>query len=143
MNMSSARHPQTDGQSEKLNQCIETFLHCMVHACPKKWSDWLALAEYWYNTAHHSAINTTPFFALYGYHPRHLGVESLAATHNPDLAGWMQQSAAATELIKHHLLRAQQCMKHQEDKNRTERVFQVGDFMYLKMQPYLQLSLGR
>lgn len=143
MNMSSARHPQTDGQAEKLNQSMETFLRCMVSACPKKWADWLPLAEYWYNTSHHSAINTTPFHALYGYHPRHLGVEALSKAQAPDLAGWLQEKAAISELVKHHLLRAQQRMKAQEDKQRTERSSAVGDMVYLKLQPYVQMSLGR
>lgn len=50
LRMSSAYHPQTDGQTERVNQCMETYLRCFVHACPTKWSSWLSLAEFWYNT---------------------------------------------------------------------------------------------
>lgn len=55
LNMSSAYHPQTDGQTERLNQCLGTHLRCMINDCPSKWSRWPALAEYWYNTTYHSA----------------------------------------------------------------------------------------
>lgn len=49
LRMSTAYHPQSDRQTERFNQCLETFLRRYVHACPSKWSDWRHLAEYWYN----------------------------------------------------------------------------------------------
>ena len=67
--MSSSYHPQTDGQTERLNQCIEAFLRCTVHACPKQWSKWLPLAEFWYNSNYHSALGHTPLEVLYGHQP--------------------------------------------------------------------------
>lgn len=70
LNMSSARHPQTDGQTERVNQCLETFLRCFVNSCPHKWHSWLALAEFWYNTTYHSTLQKTPFQVLYGHQPR-------------------------------------------------------------------------
>ena len=77
LRMSSAYHPQTDGQTERVNQCLETFLRCFVNSCPSKWLDWLSSAEYWYNTSAHSAIGCSPFEALYGYAPHSLGLPSV------------------------------------------------------------------
>ncbi|CAL9217962.1 unnamed protein product [Arabidopsis halleri] len=48
--MSSAYHPQSDGQMEVINRCVEQFLRCFVHERPKQWSFMLPCAEYWYNT---------------------------------------------------------------------------------------------
>jgi hypothetical protein len=46
LRLSYAYHPQTDGQIEHVNQCMEMFLCCFVSACPRKWLSWLYLAEY-------------------------------------------------------------------------------------------------
>ncbi|WVZ58303.1 LOW QUALITY PROTEIN: hypothetical protein U9M48_008586, partial [Paspalum notatum var. saurae] len=62
--MSSSYHPQTDGQTERVNQCLENFLRCVVHSCPRKWHKWIALAEFWYNTTFHSALGRSPFEVL-------------------------------------------------------------------------------
>lgn len=84
LHMSSSYHPQSDGQTERLNQSMETFLHCFVNSCPSKWSSWLAFAEFWYNFSPHSAIGRSPFEALYGYLPRHFGI-SVLDVHVPEL----------------------------------------------------------
>lgn len=72
LKMSSSYHPQTDGQTERANQCLETYLRCLVHSCPGNWSKWLALAEYCYNTCYHSALGRTPFEVIYGHLPESL-----------------------------------------------------------------------
>jgi hypothetical protein len=75
--MSSAYHPQTDGQTERLNQSLEAFLRCTVHSCPKQWSKWILVAKFWYNTTTHSALGKSPFEVLYGYSPRQLRIANL------------------------------------------------------------------
>lgn len=100
LNMSSSYHPQTDGQTERLNQCLETYLRCFIQAYPSKWSQWLSLAEYWYNTTHHSAHGKTPFEVLYGQPPRHFGISPSSAATVPNLQEWLQERAAMTKAIQ-------------------------------------------
>jgi transposase InsO family protein len=56
LRMSTTYHPQSDGQTERVNQCLETFLKCFVNAYPKNWLQFLPLAQFWYNTSFHSDI---------------------------------------------------------------------------------------
>lgn len=77
LHLENAYHPQTDGQTERVNQCLETYLRCMCNNQPKKWMNWLSLAEYWYNTNFHTSLKCSPFAALYGYSPPQLGLGSL------------------------------------------------------------------
>jgi hypothetical protein len=72
--MSTVYHLQSDGQTECVNQCMEIFLICFVNGCPRKWVQWLPLAEFWYNTSLHSAIGRSPFEALYDYYPMQFGL---------------------------------------------------------------------
>lgn len=66
---SSAYHPQTDGQPEVVNKCIETYLRCMCFDNPSQWSKWISLAEWWYNTNYHTATRHTPYELVYGQPP--------------------------------------------------------------------------
>lgn len=100
LHMSSSYHPQSDGQSERVNQCLETYLRCFVHSCPAKWSSWLSLAEYWYNTSYHSSLGKTPFYVLYGNHPQQLGVEPPDSTDISDLDDWLQDRSYMQQLVQ-------------------------------------------
>lgn len=61
---------QSDGQTERVNRCLETFLRCFVHSYLRQWKQWLDQVEFWYNTSWHSALGRSPFEVLYGYPPR-------------------------------------------------------------------------
>lgn len=65
LRMSITYHPETDDQTEVLNRTLEQYLRCFVHDTPSKWSQFLSLAEWCYNTAVHSATGITPFEATY------------------------------------------------------------------------------
>ena len=66
---SSSYHPQSDGQTEIVNKCLEGYLRCFVFDKQTQWVKWLPLAEWWYKTSFHTAAKITPFMELYGYHP--------------------------------------------------------------------------
>lgn len=142
LRMSSAYHPQSDGQIERVNQSVEAYLRCFIQACPTKWSDWLALAEFWYNTNFHSSLNKSPFEVLYGHTPKHFGIEGVDVCAVPDLETWLKERQNMTQLLQRQLLRVQQRMNHQADKKQTERSFSVGEHVWLKLQPYVQTSVA-
>lgn len=78
---SSAYHPQTDGQTERVNKCIENYLRCMTSNRPQNWKKWLCLAEWWYNTNFHTSLQGTPFEALYGFTPPQISLGPLLETY--------------------------------------------------------------
>lgn len=141
--LSSAAHPETDGQTERVNQCIETYLRCMCSRFPKKWSEWIPLAEWWYNTTYHSTIKRSPFEALYGYSPPQLGYGPHLMAKNVGIEDWMQNHQLISQQLKQLLQEAQKRMSYYANQRRSERKFTVGAWVYLKLKPYKQLSLRK
>ena len=68
--MSTAYHPQTDGQTERVNQALEQYLRCYVNYNFSNWSDLLPSAEFAYNNQAHEGIKESPFYLEYSRHPR-------------------------------------------------------------------------
>ena len=66
LNFSTAYHPQTDGQTERVNQVLEDMLHMYVMDKPSNWEDFLHLVEFQYNNGKQVSLGLTPFEALYG-----------------------------------------------------------------------------
>ena len=69
LRMSTAFHPQMDGQSEVVNKVIAMYLRCVTGDRPQAWVDWLSWVEYCYNTSFHTALRATPFEVVYGRSP--------------------------------------------------------------------------
>ena len=67
--MSMAFHPQTDGQTERVNQVIKAYLRPYINQDQDDWEDLLPMAEHAYNNSITSATSLTPFYANYGRHP--------------------------------------------------------------------------
>jgi hypothetical protein len=67
--LSTTYHPQTDGQTEVVKKCLETYLRCFTSERKNQWAQWLPLAEWWYKTSYHTTTRMTPFEAVYGQNP--------------------------------------------------------------------------
>lgn len=139
---SSTYHPQSDGQTERVNQCVENYLRCMVSQDPKKWTLWLSLAEYWYNTSFHSSLKVTPFEALYGFPLPAISEFSVAGHFEPEAQTFLTDRQVLLHNLKTNLQQAQARMKKYADNNRVERSFAPGDMVYLMLQPYRLSAFG-
>ena len=113
--LSTAYHPQTDGQIERVNQCLETYLRCITMHCPRKWHQWMSTTQWWYNSSFHSTINMSPFQALYGYEPPAREMVLTEATQVAVMEEWMQRMINMDQLIKGLLEGARNRMKQVAD----------------------------
>ena len=67
--LSTAYHPQTDGQTERMNQVLEQYLRIYSSYQQDNWVNYLSMAEFAINNAHQASLRCSPFFANYGYNP--------------------------------------------------------------------------
>jgi hypothetical protein len=115
--LTTAYHSQSDGQIERVNQCLEMYLRCSVQDSPETWKTWLPLAELWYNSTYHSSIGCSPFKALYGYDPN-LGTNILIPLATPPtITEVIEHRELHLQLLKQRLEQAQNRMKSVADKN--------------------------
>ncbi|PNY06477.1 hypothetical protein L195_g002943, partial [Trifolium pratense] len=141
LSFSSAYHPQTDGQTEVTNRTLETYLRCFVTDSPQNWFAYLHLAEYWYNTSYHSALKMSPFEALYGRAPPNLRTYITGSSDVAAVDDTLAQRQQHLSLIRENLTYAQTRMRSQANTHRLDRSFQVGDWVWLKLQPYRQSTV--
>ncbi|GKB33878.1 reverse transcriptase domain-containing protein [Tanacetum coccineum] len=136
LDMSTAYHPQTDGQSERTIQTLEDMLRACVIDFGGSWDVHLPLAEFSYNNSYHSSIRCAPFEALYGRKCRspilwaEIGESSLIG---PEL---VQETTDKVVLIKEKLKAARDRQKSYADNRRKPLEFEVGDRVMLKVSPW-------
>lgn len=138
---SSAYHPQTDGQTEIVNKTLETYLRCFIQGKTKTWAEWLPWAEFSYNTSPHSSTKFSPFKMVYGRDPPTLLRVGRSQSPMDSVEEMLQVRDAVLDELHVNLLRAQNRMKKMADTKRREASFDVGDSVFLKLQPYRQSSL--
>lgn len=131
--LSTAYHPQTDGQTERQNQSIEYYLRSYVSWHQDDWTRWIPLAQFVYNTTMHSATGTSPSEALMGIRP-----ELRSSVEDADKEVHLDAKARTTELaerreeLSEKLQRTKETMKRAADKNRMEKSFSVTDWVLLR-----------
>jgi hypothetical protein len=142
LRMSTAYHPQSDGQTEIVNMVLQQYLRCFVHDKPKTWGNFLHWAEWHYNTAIHTSTGISPFEVVYGRTPPVLadyipGTTTLQAVEANEL-----DRTEVLQLLKKKLLKAQTTMKELADQKRIPHKFKVGDKVFVKLRPYRQTSVA-
>ena len=136
LHMSTAFHPQTDGQSERTIQTLEDMLRACMIDFGGNWDDHLPLVEFAYNNSYHASIDMPPYEMLYGRKCRtpvcweEVGRRELAST---DV---VLATTEKIEMIRARLKAAQDRWKSYADNRRRPIEFEVGDFVMLKVSPW-------
>ncbi|WVZ97488.1 hypothetical protein U9M48_043018 [Paspalum notatum var. saurae] len=132
---SSAYHPQTSDQIERVNQILEDMLRACALTYSTKWDECLPLAEFAYNNSYQKSLEMAPFEALYGRRcrtPLNWLEPGERATFGPDL---VTQAEEQVKFIYSNLKRAQSRQKSYSDKRRRPLAFEEGDHVYLRVSP--------
>ena len=129
---STAYHPQTDGQTERVNQEMEQYLRAFTDVRQENWSALLPMAEFAHNTRAHSATRSSPFALLYGYDPEFMIAPSEHLSTVPAADERLEGLRRAQDDAKAALEVAAERMKTFYDRRRLEAPeFAEGDLVWL------------
>ncbi|GKC63872.1 putative reverse transcriptase domain-containing protein [Tanacetum coccineum] len=136
LDMSTAYHPQTDGQSERTIETLEDMLRACVIDFGKGWVNHFPLVEFSYNNSYHASIKAAPFEALYGRKCR--SPVCWAEVGEVQLTGpeIVQETTEKIIQIKQRIQAARDRQKSYADLKRKPMEFQVGDRVMLKVSPW-------
>ena len=115
-NPSTAYHPQTDGQTERMNQELEQYLRLYINHHQNDWVDWLSIAEFAHNNRVHSATGYSPFYINCGFHPSN-GNTLNPMVSNESAAAFVDRMTRLQEEVAAALKRASELMKASYDKD--------------------------
>ena len=129
LSLSTTYHPQSDGETERVNQEVETYLRIFCGNNPASWSESISHAEFMHNHRPHSVTNQSPFYLMMGYEPRALP-SVIADTSIPTVESCLKTlSAARNEALATHEL-ARQVMSSRS--RRGFKPFVKGDKVWLE-----------
>lgn len=133
--LSTAVHPQTDGQTERFNAVLEQYLRAYVSYLQDDWYTWLPLAEFAANSWKSETTGVSPFFANYGFHPR-MGFEPdappAATPATRDAAQFAEKMQLIIEYLRSESAAAQNRYEEQANRRRRPaRIYKPGDLVWL------------
>lgn len=131
-NMSTAFHPQTDGQTERTNAILEQYLRTFMNYQQDNWVSLLPLAEFSYNNSIHSSTRHTPFESTFGFHPRFslthpppIGISATSESFVQSLQDLHQQLQSEIKLAQ------EQQALHYNKHRRPTPTYRPGDYVFL------------
>jgi hypothetical protein len=130
--LSTAYHPQMDGQTERINQELEQYLHLYINHMQMDWADWLPVAEFAYNDREHSTTGFSPFYLEYGCHPHIPTVLEVPTIDNPAADDFADALSRARQIAYAALCDATASMKRFADQKQKESpTYAVGQQVWL------------
>jgi hypothetical protein len=133
LHMTTAFHPQSDGQSEAANRVIIMYLRCLTGDRPRHWLQWLPWAEFVFNTAYQSSLRDTPFQVVYGREPPTIRSYEPGDTRVAAVAKNMEERQEFIADIRARLEQAQAVQKRHYDKAHRAVSYKVDDWVLLRL----------
>jgi len=139
----TAYHPQTDGQTERINQELEQYLRVFINHRQERWPDWLGTAEFVYNNKIHAVTKTLPFKVNYGQDPR-MGFEDRRKEKYEVTGKFVERMKKIQEEAKAALGKVQEEMKKFANRRQEEgEEYRVGDLVLLSTKDLKWQMKGR
>jgi hypothetical protein len=135
LNFSSAYHPQTDGQTERVNQILEDMLRACALKDQKSWDKCLPYVEFSYNNIYQESLKMSPFEVLYGRRCRTPLFWNEPGENQVFGLEILREAERQVQVVRENLQLAQSRQKSYADHRRMNLSFKVGDFVYLKVSP--------
>ncbi|KAJ1597953.1 hypothetical protein NDA14_000045 [Ustilago hordei] len=130
--LSTAYHPQTDGQTERVNQVIEQYLRMYCNYEQNDWANLLDTAAFVYNNTVHNSIGVSPFFACYGWNPKaHPDTPQRLGVNDPGRFEYLMDGKERCKYLQEQIREAQCRSVNQYNRKHKDIEFKVGDMVYI------------
>ncbi|KAJ1038656.1 hypothetical protein NDA10_002516 [Ustilago hordei] len=128
--LSTAYHPQTDGQTERVNQVIEQYLRMYCNYEQNDWANLLDTAAFVYNNTVHNSIGVSPFFACYGWNPKaHPDIPQRLGVNDPGRFEYLMDGKERCKYLQEQIREAQRRSVNQYNRKHKDIEFKVGDML--------------